>query len=161
GEEDELGDYRRHREQRNHRSKDTGTPPCARAGGWKSPECEAEHPDTDDRYTRELPNPVVRSGGEKGDAACGGAGDLYALQQQSRANRARDRDQDGRDNEQQADDPELTERLEVERMRVLAEDLQRAVLQPPRFPGSRATTVQRMSAEFRDRGAPELPPPAA
>src|SRR5262249_1606756 len=161
GQHDELGDYRGHREQRDRRSHDARAAPGARARGGKSPECEAEHPDTDDRYSRELPNPVVCRGDEEGDAARGGTGDRRTLELERRANRTRNGDDHEGADQEQADDPELAECLEVEGVRELAEDRQRSVLQPPGLPGSRAAAVQRMSPELVDGGAPELPPSAA
>ena len=86
----------------------------------QSPEREAEHPDTDDGYTRQLPDPVVRGGHEECDAARSGRGDLTALQQKRRPDRTHGRDDNRAADEQQADDPQLAERLEVERVRKLA-----------------------------------------
>ena len=93
--------------EREHRPERAEASPRGRALRGERPEGETEHPDTDDRYTRELPDPVVRGGREEGDAARGGRGDLSALQRERRADRADGRDEDCAADEQEADDSQL------------------------------------------------------
>src|SRR6185437_11715937 len=135
--------------------------PCRRTGGWKSADGEPEHPDTDDRYPRQLPNPVVGGGDEERDTACRRRGDLAAAKRERRANRTDDSREHRPEDEEQADDAKLAEGLEVQRMGELGEETKRTVLQPPGLPGSGAPALQRVSPEFGDRNTPELPAPAA
>ncbi len=72
-----------------------------------------------------------------------------------------DRDENRAGDEQEADDSQLGERLEIERVRELARDGERAVLEPPGLPGAGSAAVERMRPELGDRRAPELPAPAA
>ena len=107
GEDHVLRDDRRHGHERESRPERAETPPRARALGWEGPEGETEHPDTYDRYPRQLPDPVVCGGSEEGDAARSSRGDLSALQRQRRADCTNSRDENRTADEQQPDDSQL------------------------------------------------------
>ena len=89
-------------------------------------------PDPDDRDPGQLPDPVVGGSGEERDAAGRSCGHIAASQVERRADRADHRDHDESCDQEQTHDPQLCKGLEVERVRVLAEEpVERVVLQPP------------------------------
>src|SRR3954463_7093374 len=110
GEDDVLGNDRRHGHEGEDRPERAEAPPGARALGWEGSRGETEHPDTHDRYARQLPDPVVCGSTEEGDATRSGCCALSALQRQRRADRTHRRDENRTADKQQTDDSQLCER---------------------------------------------------